>query len=429
MTTTLATPRTADVAAELLRARARTLALLEPIPDAHQRRQVSELMSPLCWDLAHIAHFEELWLVRALSDAAPTNEAFDDLYDAFKHTRRERPTLPILDPEGARVFAASVRNHSLALLDRLDVHADDPLVHDAFVYGMVIQHEHQHDETMLATVQLLSEDFAHPAATADAIDAPTADHAATITVPGGAVRVGTTDDLWAYDNERPAHIVEVAPFVIDRYPVSNRRYAEFVADGGYDDPRLWTAPGWAWRQEASLVAPQFWRSESGGSWSRLRFGRREDLPLDEPVQHVCWYEADAFARWASARLPTEAEWEVAAAGASTAAANLGQQRWAPTPVGSRPATASRIGCEQLLGDVWEWTSTDFVGYPGFRAFPYREYSEVFFGPEYKVLRGGAWATDPVTTRVTFRNWDYPIRRQIFAGFRCARDASAPALPS
>jgi len=421
MTSTLITTRPADVAGELHRARERTLALVAPIPDPDQRRQVSELMSPLCWDLAHIAHYEELWLLRALSDVAPTNDAYDDLYDAFKHPRRERPSLPILDPDGARAFAADVRARTLDLLDRIDLHASDPLLHDAFVYGMVIQHEHQHDETLLATIQLMG-DFAHPAATIATTAPPAVDHVATVAVPGGAYSVGTSDSPWAYDNERPEHPVVVAPFVIDRYPVSNRRYGEFIADGGYDDPRLWTAAGWAWRREAALVTPQFWRAEGNGSWSRLRFGRREDLPLDEPVQHVCWFEADAVARWSGARLPTEIEWEVAAAGASMAAANLGQRQWAPSPIGSRPATASRFGCEQLFGDVWEWTSTDFHGYPGFGAFPYREYSEVFFGPEYKVLRGGAWSTDPVAVRATFRNWDYPIRRQIFAGFRCARDA-------
>jgi iron(II)-dependent oxidoreductase len=257
----------------------------------------------------------------------------------------------------------------------------------------------------------------------------TVDDASMVTIPGAVHTVGTSDAAWAYDNERPEHTIEVAPFAIDRYPVSNRRYAEFVAAGGYDDRRHWTGSGWAWRQEAGLEAPQFWRPEGEGSWSRLRFGRREDLPLDEPVQHVCWYEADAFARWSGARLPTETEWEVAATGASTAAANLGQQQWSPSAVGSRPATASRHGCEQLLGDVWEWTSTDFTGYPGFRSFPYREYSEVFFGSDYKVLRGGAWSTDPIAMRITFRNWDYPIRRQIFAGFRCARDAASPGFRS
>jgi iron(II)-dependent oxidoreductase len=425
--TTLGPPITTElVADELDRARRASLDLLAPVPDADQRRQVSPLMSPLCWDLAHIAHYEELWLLRALEDTAPTDPRFDDLYDAFRHPRRERVDLPILDPAGARAFAADVRGRALARLDHVDLTSDEPLLRDAFVYGMVIQHEHQHDETMLATIQLMGEDFAHP--DADVVDVGDdletrgqLDHGARCTVPGGMAAIGTDADPWAYDNERPSHSVDLAPFAIDRYPVTNARFAEFVADGGYEEPRVWTEAGWAWRRDAGARHPQFWRSEGHGTWSRLRYGRREDLPLAEPVQHVCAHEAAAYARWSGGRLPTEPEWEAAAAGATTAGANLGRQGFAPSPVGSRPATASAHGVEQLLGDVWEWTTTPFTGYPGFRAFPYREYSEVFFGNEYTVLRGGSWATDPVAVRTTFRNWDFPIRRQIFAGFRCAYD--------
>ena len=426
MTTTHTRMSNARVVDELERARRATLALLEPVTEADQRRQVSELMSPLCWDLAHIAHYEELWLLRALDDVAPTDPRFDDLYDAFRHPRRERVDLPILDPAGARAFAADVRARTLAHLATVDFVTDEPLLHDGFVYGMVVQHEHQHSETMVATIQLMGEGFAHPdGAIADEPGAATpaaVDPFATCAVPGGTVTLGTSTDPWAYDNERPAHTVELAPFVIDRYPVTNARYAEFVADGGYDDPRRWTDAGWAWRTEAGLAHPQFWRAEGAGTWSRLRFGRREDLPGSEPVQHVCWYEADAFARWADARLPTEPEWEAAAEGAPVAAANLGHRRWAPSPVGTLPATAGRWGAEQMLGDVWEWTSSTFAAYPGFRSFPYREYSEVFFGDQYTVLRGGSWAADPVAVRTTFRNWDFPIRRQIFAGLRLAHDA-------
>ena len=424
--TALAASITRDsVADELDRARRASLDLLAPVPDADQRRQVSPLMSPLCWDLAHIAHYEELWLLRALDDVAPTDLRFDDLYDAFAHPRRERVDLPILDPAGARAFAADVRARTLAHLDRVDLASEDPLLHEGFVYGMVVQHEHQHDETMLATIQLMGDELAHPAAAFPAGDPPTpsgaVDHHARCAVHGGPVVLGTDAHPWAYDNERPAHTVDLAPFAVDRYPVTNHRYAEFVADGGYDDPRHWTDAGWAWRDEAALVHPQFWRTEGGGGWSRLRFGRREDLPPAEPVQHVCLHEAEAFARWAGGRLPTEPEWEAAAAGASPHSANLGRVRWAPSPVGSRPETASVHGVEQCFGDVWEWTASPFTPYPGFRSFPYREYSEVFFGNEYTVLRGGSWATDPVAMRVTFRNWDYPIRRQIFSGFRCAWD--------
>jgi iron(II)-dependent oxidoreductase len=378
-------------------ARARTLGLLAPIGDADLARQVSPLMSPLVWDLAHVGHYEELWLLRNIAGAAPTDAQFDDIYDAFKHPRRDRPSLPILGPTDARAFVASVRSRVLDALATFDLGGDDPLLRDGFVYGMVIQHEHQHDETMLATIQLM-DDFAHPDAAPWRPDAVGTDGAAMVDVDGGPFLMGT-DDAWAYDNERPLHQVDVAPFRIDRTPVTNGQYRAFVEDGGYDDARHWSPDGWAWRRETGAGAPQFWRREGEHDWSRRRYGRREELPGGEPVQHVCWYEADAFARWRGARLPSEAEWEKAAATDGNAG-----------------------GPRQMLGGVWEWTATDFGGYPGFASFPYREYSEVFFGPEYKVLRGGSWATDASVRRATFRNWDYPIRRQIFAGFRCAEDA-------
>jgi len=241
-------------------------------------------------------------------------------------------------------------------------------------------------------------------------------------VPGGPFAMGTDDEAWAYDNERPAHLVDVAPFWIATAAVTNGDYEEFMADGGYERPALWSPAGWAWRRRAGLTAPEFWQREGRGSWSRARFGHFEEIPAAEPVQHVCWYEADAYARWAGRRLPTEAEWEKAAAGSDPMGANLGGALFRPSPAGTHTGGESRSGARQMLGDVWEWTASDFSAYPGFRSFPYREYSEVFFGHEYKVLRGGSWATHPSAVRVTFRNWDYPIRRQIFAGFRLARDA-------
>jgi iron(II)-dependent oxidoreductase len=377
-------------------ARDGTTALLAPLDDAELARPVSPLMSPLVWDLAHIAHYEELWLLRALGHAVPTDPRLDDLYDAFRHPRRERAQLPILTPPEARAYSAEVRGRVLDALDHVDLD-DGPLTGDAFVYGMVAQHEHQHDETMLATIQLM-ENFAHPDADGWRPTDVEKDGAGVVEVPGGTFAIGTDEHAWVYDNERPRHQVELAPFRIDRTPVTNRQYRAFVDDGGYDDSRLWSEAGWEWRQDAAIEAPQFWQREGDGEWSRRRYGRREDLPPDEPVQHVCWHEANAFATWRGARLPTEAEWEAAA---------------------SRDGEPG--GPQQMIGDVWEWTATDFAGYPGFVSFPYREYSEVFFGPEYKVLRGGSWATDTSVRRATFRNWDYPIRRQIFSGFRCAAD--------
>jgi iron(II)-dependent oxidoreductase len=400
-------------------------------------------MSPLVWDLAHVGNYEDQWLIRALGGDG-LGLAYDDLYDAFRHPRRERPSLPLLSPTQARAYNAEVRARVLDLLGKADLDDGPPLGRGGFVYGMVIQHEHQHDETMLATLPLMPEG-AYPPDLADtppptALRPPQPATGGDVLVPAGPFVMGTDHEPWAYDNERPSHVCDLPAYRIDVHPVTNRQFLAFMADGGYERPELWTVEGWAWRKEADLRHPQFWSGDGDdpAGWTRLRFGRREALPADEPVQHVCWYEADAYARWAGGRLPTEAEWEKAASwsptegrkrrfpwgddGPTPATANLGGRLRRPTPTGSYPGGASAYGCQQLIGDVWEWTSSDFGAHPGFAAFPYREYSEVFFGPEYKVLRGGSWATDRTAIRTTFRNWDYPIRRQIFAGFRCARDA-------
>jgi iron(II)-dependent oxidoreductase len=233
-------------------------------------------------------------------------------------------------------------------------------------------------------------------------------------------------------------VVELPAFAIDRFPVTVRRYDEFVEAGGYDQPELWTSAGWQWRSSVEAGAPQGWTRRVGGGWLIRRFGHVLELDPREPVQHVSFHEAEAFARFAGGRLPTEAEWEKAASwgpGAagprlypwgseppSPALANVGHHRWGPAPVGAFPGGASAYGVEQMLGDVYEWTSSPFRGYPGFTSYPYPEYSEVFFDdPEYRVLRGASWATSTDIARNTFRNWDYRIRRQIFSGIRLAWD--------
>ncbi|MDT5180679.1 MAG: gamma-glutamyl hercynylcysteine S-oxide synthase, partial [Mycobacterium sp.] len=280
-----------EIVASLAEARRRTLGLLDPIPEPAQRSQVSELMSPLCWDLAHIGHFEELWLVRELTGAPPTVELYDDVYDAFKHPRRNRPSLPILEPAAARAFDEDVRRRALDILVCTSLDADDPLRAEGFVYGMVVQHEHQHDETLLATIQLM-DDFAHPdadgvaPATSETGPPPLPDD---VLIPAGSFTMGTDTAPWAYDNERPAHDVTVGAFRIDTTPVTNQAYLAFVEDGGYDDPAHWSEAGWQWRIEADLQAPQFWQQAADGGWTRRRFGRDEPLPGAEPVQHVCWY--------------------------------------------------------------------------------------------------------------------------------------------
>ncbi|MGD9526445.1 MAG: ergothioneine biosynthesis protein EgtB [Pseudonocardia sp.] len=428
-------PLRARIADLLTAARTRSTALTDAVDDADLVVQHSPLMSPLVWDLAHVGSQEELWLVRDVGGREPLRPEIDGLYDAFRHSRARRVDLPLLTPPEARAYVAEVRDKALDALHANPLRGRR-LVEHGFAFGMIVQHEQQHDETMLATHQL------RPGAPVLHAPAPPPGGpvgAREVLVPGGPFTMGTSTEPWALDNERPAHPVEVSAFWIDTHPVTNGEYAEFVEAGGYDDPRWWSEQGWAHRGEAGLVAPRFWERAQDGTWWRRRFGVHEAVPDAEPVVHVCFHEAEAFACWAGKRLPTEAEWEKAArvdpaTGRSRrfpwgdedptpAHANLGQRHLRPAAVGAYPAGASPLGVHQLIGDVWEWTSSGWEPYPGFEVFPYPEYSQVFFGGDYRVLRGGSFGTDPAAIRGTFRNWDLPVRRQIFAGFRCARDAS------
>ena len=424
------------IADDLARARRRSESLtVGVLDDAELTAQHSPIMSPLVWDFAHVGNQEELWLVRDAGGREPVRADIDELYDAFKHPRKDRPALPLLDPRQSAAYIREVREKALDVLEEVPMEGRR-LTEGGFVFGMIVQHEQQHVETMLATHQLRA-----GAAVLDAPPAPlsTVDPSAlpaTVLVPAGPFEMGTSIEPWALDNERPAHPVDVPAFRIDTFPVSNADYAAFVEAGGYDDPRWWTAEGWDHRQQAGLAAPAGW-TRDGDRWWRRRFGRDEPVPANEPVQHVTWFEADAYARWSGARLPTEAEWEKAArwdpaTGRSRRypwgdddptpeRANLGGVHLGPAERGAYPAGASPLGVHQLVGDVWEWCASDFRGYPGFEPYPYREYSEVFFGDGYRMLRGGSWATDAAACRSTFRNWDLPIRRQIFTGFRCAHD--------
>lgn len=379
------------IAAELERARRRTEALLAPLSEEQLVRQVSPLMSPLVWDYAHVGHFEELWLLRELGGQPPARAEHDDVYDAFAHERSERGELPIMPPDAARAFVGDVRRRVLALLEELRLDGGDPLLQGGFVFGMVVQHELQHIETMTQTQQLGGLPGPSPGAP------PAVMAEGDVLVAAGPFLLGAGEkEPWAYDNERPLYELNLPAFRIDRAPVTNAEYATFVDAGGYRERAAWSELGWAWREAEGVEAPLFWERDRDG-WSRRRFDTVEPVPAREPVQHICWYEADAYARWVGKRLPTEPEWEKA-------------------------ARTSGDELEHLQGGVWQWTSSYFTGYPGFSAFPYAEYSEVFFGEEYRVLRGGAWVTDPVVARPSFRNWDYPQRRQIFAGVRCAADA-------
>jgi gamma-glutamyl hercynylcysteine S-oxide synthase len=374
------------IAHRLAAARRRTYELIEPLDDEQLNRVYSPILSPLAWDLGHIANFEELWLVQTIGGREPAHGALGRFYDAIENPRKSRGELPILRDAELRAYLADVRERTLEVLAEVDLGADgeDPLLRRGFVYEMLLAHEQQHNETMLQLLQLVDgyelpgerlatradvSEFSAPYGPISS-DTPGAE---TIEMAAGEYEIGAPATGFAYDNERPRHTVELAAFEIDRTPVTNGAYIAYMEATGAEPPL-------------------YWERDDKGDWIRTAMGRRAAVDLAQPVVHVSWQEAEAFARHSGMRLPGEQEWEAA--------------------------------YPQLdaVGQVWEWTSSDFLAYRGFEPFPYREYSEVFFGDGYKVLRGGSWATDRDVIRPSFRNWDLPQRRQIFSGLRCARDA-------
>ena len=331
------------------------------------------------------------------------------MYDAFETPRTVRGDLPLLSHAEALEYLAEVRERSFEVLERIGP-GDGTLVE------LVLRHEHQHDETMLQAMELAGLDwradrFARGTPPGSAALASTG--LESVLVPAGIATLGAGPRGFAYDNERPRHAVELPAFRIGRAPVTNASFLTFAEGGGYVRREWWSDEGWSWKEEYDISEPA----------GRTPLAERDP---HAPVMHVSWFEADAFARAHGARLPTEAEWERTAtwpqgtALTAHAAANLDLR--APGPRPPRPETASDCGALGLLGDVWEWTASRFAPYPGFVAYPYREYSEVFFAGDYRVLRGGSWATRAHVAGPSFRNWDRPQRRQLFAGFRLAWEA-------
>ena len=362
-------PVSADrVADDLTSLRERTLALVTHLEPADLERPLDPIMSPLVWDLAHIAAYEDLWLCHRHGGLALLHAELAAIYDAFETPRDVRGELPLLDTAGASDYLADVRVRTRSVLANRGV-GDGTLVE------LVLRHELQHTETMrqaMALAGLLPPGEPPPG--------PRGADRAFVLVPAGPYAMGSGPEGFAYDNERPRHTREVPAFRIARRPVTNAMWLDFSEAGGYRRRAWWSDEGWAWK-EASAAGD--------GSTARAQ-------APDATVCHVSWYEADAFARSVDARLPSEAEWE----------------------------KASSVGALEAVGYVWEWTVSPFEGYPGFAAHPYREYSEVFFGDDYRVLRGGSWATHPRVATPTFRNWDRPQRRQIFAGLRLVIDTEA-----
>jgi gamma-glutamyl hercynylcysteine S-oxide synthase len=364
---------TASFVEALQAARGRTLALVSGLPAADLERQLDPIMSPLVWDLGHIAAYEDLWLVHRHAGRPLLREDLAARYDAFETPRSVRGDIELLDAGGAVDYLAAVRERTL---QAVDAHGVDPVVHE-----MVLRHELQHTETMRQAMAL-----AGLLPGGEPPGAPLGGEDGWLDVPAGSFAMGAPPGGFAYDNERPRHTVAVPAFRIARRPVTNASWLTFVEGGGYERREWWSRESWAWKEEYDITHHP---------------GVAAGHP-DAPVCHVSWFEAAAFARAHGARLPTEAEWEKAA----TWDRDTGER--------GRPGLLG-------VGRVWEWTSSAFGGYPGFRAHPYREYSEVFFGDAYRVLRGHSWATHPRVASSTFRNWDLPQRRQIFAGVRLARD--------
>ncbi len=355
-----------DLTGELADARRGTLALVAHLSREDLERVLDPLMSPLVWDLAHIAAYEDLWIGHRLGGLPLLHPENAAMYDAFETPRAVRGDLPLLDTPGALGYLEEVRARTLEVLARGTDRPD--------LVELVLRHELQHTETMRQAMALggllpLGEPPSAP-------KGGRADE--WVRIPGGPTRIGAGPDGFAYDNERPCHALELPAFTIARRPVTNATWLTFAEGGGYVRREWWSDEGWAWKEEYDIT-----HHHPGVAAA----------PPEAPVSHVSCFEADAFASWSGARLPTEHEWEKA-------------------------STSEQL---DVAGHVWEWTSSTFAGYPGFVPYPYREYSEVFFGPEYRVLRGGSWATHPRVASPTFRNWDLPQRRQLFAGLRLAHD--------
>ncbi len=422
-----------DLAEWVTDARRRTVELAADLTDAQLMGPRLPIVNPLLWEIGHMAWFQEKWVLRHVCGEPPIRGDGDALYDSSAIPHDARWDLPLPAREATLAYAYAVRDR---VLDKLRAEPHEQLVYHV-LYSVF--HEDMHTEAFTYTRQTL----AYPAPRFS--DAPSAiprtgggPLPGDAPLPGGALMLGAAPNgPFAFDNEKWAHPVEVRPFAIARAPVTQAEFAAFVENDGYRRREWWSDDGWRWRERAEAQQPVYWR-RAGRAWSRRNFDRWVPLEPDRPVVHVNWYEADAYCRWAGRRLPTEAEWELAAA-AEVDPERLeltGRKRrfpWgdsAPTPahanldwrgmgcvdVGAFSQGDSPAGCRQLIGNVWEWTSSTFLPYPGFIPDPYREYSEPWFG-QRKVLRGGSWATRSRLIWNTWRNYFTPERRDVWAGFR------------
>jgi len=418
------------LSALLGKARIRTLELVGALEEPHWLGPKLAIVNPPLWETGHLGWFEERWCLRRRPDGSFSPSLLpeaDVLYDSSRVSHGTRWDLPLPDMPATLGYLSEVR---FAVIGMLQGGGGADAAYFATLSAL---HEQMHAEALTYTRQTLG----HPAVQDIlATPWPEASCGGDVDISGGRFLLGALpEDGFVFDNEKWAHWVEIAPFRMARTPVTCAQFADFADDGGYLEPRWWSADGWAWRAGAGVTAPAYWHRE-GGEWHRRRHDRLEALPAREPMIHVNWYEAEAWCRWAGRRLPSEAEWEFAAAtvpgspgvrrrypwgsaAPSPATANLHGGGGRCVPVEAFPEGDSAWGIRQMIGNVWEWTADRFLPYPGFMRDPYAEYSEPWFG-SHKVLRGGCHATSADLIRNTWRNFYTPDRRDVFAGFRtCA----------
>ncbi len=436
----LAAAEDARLVALLEEARGVTDRLIAPIREEDWGRTHNPVLGPVAWDVVHIGQQEDFWLAQILGGLPELKPGENRIYDPMGNPRTVRQGLPLLSKEQASRFRDRVRSRTLQVLRHQRRDPSDPHWRDLFLHKMIVQHEAMHDETILQHISAYPLDHYEPssrrAKRRDRV--PALELTGFARHPQGVFPMGARwRSPWTFDNEWPMHAVHVDPFWLARAPVTNGMYLRFLEAGGYKQGRWWHPDGWEWVTRQGIEAPLYWHRD-GDQWTRREVDRWVPLDPAEPVVHVSWFEADACARFFGCRLPTEEEWEYAALWDPDAGrkrvwpwgdrepeprhGNLDHDAWGPEPVGSHPDGASVHGVHGLVGDAWEWTDSCFAPYPGFEAFPYRGYSQVFFTPEYRVLRGGSWATRSSLRLGTLRNWDFPVRRQIFSTLRLAADS-------
>lgn len=393
-----------DLRAALQDARARTLAYVEDLSGAQLQLPMIDTVNPVLWELGHVAYFAEFWTLRGLYGRDPIIEGADALYDSAKIAHDTRWSLPLPDREGTLAFLA---RQLTEVLERYPEH--EATAASTYFHRLALHHEDMHAEAMIYMRGALA--YAQPQLPYLA-KPQTEIVRGDVAIPGGTYRIGARPtDAFVWDNEKWEHEVEIAPFSISRTAVTNEEYLQFIENGAEPPPT--------------------WRKTNDG-WERRHFDRWAPLVPREPVVHVSALDAQAYCQFAGRRLPTEAEWEIAATGGKRRTYPWGEE--APSPqranldnwygdvvsVDAFESGESPFGVRGMLGNVWEWTATPFGPYPGFSPDPYREYSEPWFG-DHRVLRGGAWSTRARMITARWRNFYKPHRRDILTGFRTCHD--------